>query len=100
MSEHTNEAVIQAWVDLLARWGADPEDMSRALDLIDPECEWIMMATGEKFQGHDAIRKMAGKSAAAISHNREHKLRVTNLFACGEHGLPILLLVGEGRGKS
>jgi hypothetical protein len=86
MSEHTNEAVIRAWVELLARWGADPEDMSRALELIDPACEWIMMATGENFRGHDAIRKMAGKSAAAISHNQEHKLRVTNLFACGERG--------------
>jgi ketosteroid isomerase-like protein len=86
MPEHTNEAVIRAWVELLARWGADPADISRALELIDPDCDWIMMATGEKFHGHDAIRKMAGKSAAAISHNQEHKLEVTNLFVCGKGG--------------
>ena len=26
------------------------------------------------------------RSAAAISHNRDHKLKVTNLFVCGERG--------------
>jgi hypothetical protein len=40
------------------------------------------MATNEHFKGKDAIMKMSEKSAAAIQHTAEHKLQVTNLFAC------------------
>jgi ketosteroid isomerase-like protein len=75
--------VIQQWVDLLARWGDNPaRDIPLVLDLLDDECEWSLMATNEHVKGKDAIIKMSEKSAAAIKHTAEHKLEVTNLFAC------------------
>jgi len=82
-----NADVVQKWVDLLARWGDNPAaDIPHVLDLLDDECEWILMATGEHFKGKDAIMKMSEKSAAAIRHTAEHKLQVTNLFACEDKG--------------
>jgi ketosteroid isomerase-like protein len=86
IKNNTNADVIQQWVDLLARWGDDPADIPRVLDLLDDECEWVLMATNEHFKGKDAIKKMSEKSAEAIRHTAEHELQVTNLFACGDKG--------------
>ena len=71
-------------VELLGQWGADAEDIPRALELLDPDCEWVLMATGERYQGTAAVRKMAAKSMAAISHSEQHRLEITNLFGCGD----------------
>ena len=82
-----NANVIQQWVDLLARWGDNPaRDIPLVLDLLDDECEWTLMATGEHVKGKDAIVKWSEKSAAAIRHTAEHKLEVTNLFANEDKG--------------
>lgn len=84
MSEQENINIVRRWVELLGRWGEDSQDISLALDLMDPDCEWVLMATGERYRGTDAVRKMAEKSMAAISHTEQHQLEVTNLFGCGD----------------
>jgi ketosteroid isomerase-like protein len=81
-----NADVIRQWVDILARWGDDPADIPRVLDLLDDECEWILMATSEHFKGKEAIKKMSEKSAAAVRHSAEHELQVTNIFAYEDKG--------------
>jgi len=84
MNEQDNVNVVRRWVELLGRWGENPEDIPRALELMEPDCEWVLMATGERYQGTDAVRKMAEQSMAAISHTEQHRLDITNLFGCGD----------------
>lgn len=83
--EQENVNVVRRWVELLSRWGADPQDIPRVFELIDPDCEWVLMATGERYRGTDAIRKISQQSASAVSHSEQHKLEVTNLFGCGDN---------------
>jgi len=92
--------VIQQWVDLLARWGDNPaRDIPLVLDLLDDECEWSLMATNEHVKGKDAIIKMSEKSAAAIKHTAEHKLEITNLFACEDKACLEDVVIAGGKGQ-
>lgn len=82
MSEQENVKLVRRWVDLLGRWGEDPQDIARAMDLLDPDIEWVLMATGERYRGIDSLQKMSAKSMAAISHSEQNQLKITNLFGC------------------
>lgn len=85
MSENENVEVVRRWVELLAHWGEDPQDIPRAMELMDPDCEWVLMATGERYTGRDALAKMGQKSMAAISHTGQHELKLTNLFGSADN---------------
>lgn len=85
MSANENVEVVRRWVDLLGRWGDDPCDVVRVMELIDPACQWVLMATGERYTGHEAITMIGLESAAAISHSDQHQLRVTSLFGSGDN---------------
>jgi len=50
----------------------------------DPTVEWVMMATGESFQGRDAIRQLAQRSKAARSHTDELGIKPTCVFTNAE----------------
>lgn len=41
------------------------ENVERIVELFAPDGEWVIMATGETFRGHDEIRRLAGRSLAA-----------------------------------
>ena len=41
------------------------------MTLIDPNCSWEIMATGETFNGADKVRELAERSVAARTHNDE-----------------------------
>ena len=56
-------------------------DIEGFMDLIAPNCEWTIMATGEKFNGAEKIRELAKRSVAARNHTEEIKMQATTLFA-------------------
>ena len=85
MSESENVEVVRRWVELLGHWGADSQDIPRAMELMDPACEWVLMATGERYTGRDALRKIGEQSMAAVSHSGQHQLKVTNLFGSADN---------------
>ena len=47
------------------------DDIDGFMTLIDPNCSWEIMATGETFNGADKVRELAERSVAARTHNDE-----------------------------
>ena len=41
------------------------DDVDRFMQLVDPDCEWVIMATGETFRGANQVRQLAERSIAA-----------------------------------
>lgn len=55
-------------------------DVDGFMKLIAPNCEWTIMATGEKFSGAEKVRELAKRSVAARNHTDEIKMQATTLF--------------------
>jgi ketosteroid isomerase-like protein len=56
------------------------DDIESFMTLIAPECEWMIMATGEMFRGQDQVRQLATRSVAARNHNNGMGIKPTNVF--------------------
>jgi ketosteroid isomerase-like protein len=56
------------------------DDIESFLNLIAPEGEWVIMATGETFRGLDQIRQLATRSVAARNHTDGLGIKPTNVF--------------------
>jgi ketosteroid isomerase-like protein len=56
------------------------DDIESFLNLIAPEGEWVIMATGETFRGLDQIRQLATRSVAARNHTSDLGIKPTNVF--------------------
>jgi ketosteroid isomerase-like protein len=56
------------------------DDIDGIMQLMDPNCEWVIMATGETFRGTDEVRRLAQRSVAARLHTKETHMEVTNQF--------------------
>lgn len=60
------------------------EDIDGIVSLFASNGEWVIMATGEKFQGLDQIRQLASRSVAARDHKSGEGLLPFNVFTNGE----------------
>ncbi len=60
-------------------------DIDGFMALVAPDCEWTIMATGEKFAGIEKVRELAKRSVAGRTHTKEIKMEPTTLFAAEEH---------------
>jgi ketosteroid isomerase-like protein len=60
-------------------------DVDGFMTLVAPDCQWTIMATGEKFSGTKEIRALAERSVAGRTHTEETKMEPTTLFATGDH---------------
>jgi ketosteroid isomerase-like protein len=56
------------------------DDIDGFMQLIDPDCEWMIMATGETFRGASQVRQLADRSMAARQHTKDAHMEFTNLF--------------------
>ncbi len=57
------------------------DDIKSFMNLIAPDGEWVIMATGETFRGLDQIRQLATRSVAARNHTDGLGIRPTNVFS-------------------
>ncbi len=57
------------------------DDIDGMVDLMDKDCEWAIMATGEVFRGPEQVRKLAERSVAARQHTRDVHMDFKNLFS-------------------
>jgi ketosteroid isomerase-like protein len=60
------------------------DDIESFMNLVAPDGEWVIMATGETFRGLDQIRKLAMRSVAARNHTAGLGIKPTNVFANAE----------------
>jgi ketosteroid isomerase-like protein len=60
------------------------DDIEGFLKLIAPDCEWVIMATGETFRGLDQIEQLALRSVAARDHPAGLGITPTNIFTNAE----------------
>ena len=60
------------------------DDIESFMELIAPDGEWVIMATGEMFRGHDQIRQLATRSVAARKHTDGLGIKPTNVFTNAE----------------
>jgi ketosteroid isomerase-like protein len=56
------------------------DDFESFLDLIAPDCEWVIRATGETFRGHDQIKQLANRSIASRNHRAGLGIKPINVF--------------------
>jgi ketosteroid isomerase-like protein len=57
------------------------DDIDGFMQLIDSDCEWVIMATGETFRGEGSVRQLAERSVAARKHTQDVHMDFTNLFS-------------------
>src|SRR5271166_4384491 len=44
------------------------DDVESFYKLIDPDCEWVIVATSESFRGLDQVKQLATRSVAGRDH--------------------------------
>lgn len=54
------------------------DDIDGFMTLIDPDCTWEIMATGETFSGAGKVRELAERSVAARTHTDEAHMKFVN----------------------
>jgi len=57
------------------------DDIDEFMQLIDQDCGWVIMATGETFRGAGEGRQLAERSVAARKHTKDVHMDFTNLFS-------------------
>jgi ketosteroid isomerase-like protein len=60
------------------------DDIESFYKLIDPVCEWGIVATGETFRGLDQIKQLTMRSVAARTHGAGLGIKPTNIFTNAE----------------
>jgi ketosteroid isomerase-like protein len=56
------------------------DDVESFYKLIDPDGEWVIVATGETFRGLDEIKQLTTRSVAARTHGGGLGIKPTNIF--------------------
>lgn len=60
------------------------DDIKGWRNLLAPDGEWVVMATGETFHGLDKMTELANRSVAARKHGDGLGIKPTNVFANAE----------------
>jgi hypothetical protein len=60
------------------------DDVESFYKLIDPNGEWVIIATGETFRGLDEIKQLTIRSVAARKHEGGLGIKPTNIFTNAE----------------
>jgi ketosteroid isomerase-like protein len=79
MSPRADIGLVQAFTAAFTT-----DDVESFYKLIDPDCEWVIVATGETFNGLDQIRQLATRSVAARAHGGGLGIKPTNIFTNAE----------------
>ena len=75
-SQHDTESFAQKFKKIYLG-----DDLDGFMQLVDKDAVWTFMATGEKFQGIEQIRKAAEKAMAGRIHTKDLHMELTNLFS-------------------
>jgi ketosteroid isomerase-like protein len=79
MSKRPDTGLVQAFTAAFTT-----DDVESFYKLIDPGCEWVIMATGETFRGLDQIKQLTIRSVAARTHGAGLGIKPTNIFTNAE----------------
>jgi ketosteroid isomerase-like protein len=60
------------------------DDIESFYKLLDPSCEWVIVATGETFRGLDQIKQLTMRSVAARTHGGGLGIKTTNIITNAE----------------
>jgi ketosteroid isomerase-like protein len=60
------------------------DDIDGIMKLFTDDSEWIIMATGETFQGKEQIRELASRSVVARNHTSEQGIHPFDVFTNAE----------------
>jgi ketosteroid isomerase-like protein len=71
--------IVKAFTDAFTT-----DDVDNFYKLIDPDAEWVIMATGETFRGLEEIRQLATRSVAARDHTDGLGIKPFNVFTNAE----------------
>jgi uncharacterized protein (TIGR02246 family) len=77
-TQHATD-LVQAFTDAFTS-----DDIESFLNLIAPDAEWVIVATGETFRGLDQIRQLATRSVDARTHGGGLGIKPTNIFTNAE----------------
>lgn len=61
------------------------DDIDGIMELIDDECVWEIMATGEVFTGATQVRQLAERSVAARTHTDDVHMRFGDHLVTADH---------------
>jgi hypothetical protein len=76
VNQMSHEKLIERFENTFLSVDSDVEGF---MELIAPDCEWTIMATGEKFNGTEKVRELAQRSVAARTHTEQIQMQSTTL---------------------
>jgi limonene-1,2-epoxide hydrolase len=79
MSKQPDTGLVQAFTAAFTT-----DDVESFYKLIDPNCEWVIVATGETFRGLDQVKQLATRSVAGRDHPAGMGIKPTNVFTNDE----------------
>jgi ketosteroid isomerase-like protein len=79
MSKQPDTGLVQAFTAAFTT-----DDVESFYKLIDPDCEWVIVATSETFKGLDQIKQLTMRSVAARTHGGGLGIKPTNIFTNAE----------------
>jgi len=82
VNQMSHEKLIERFENTFLSVDSDVEGF---MELIAPDCEWTIMATGEKFNGTEKVRELAQRSVAARTHTEQIQMQSTTLFATDDY---------------
>jgi hypothetical protein len=89
----TNADSISALVQTVTK-AMTTDSIEDMVNCFAEDSEWIIMATGESFKGHDQIRRLAERSVAARKHEGGLGIKPFNVFTNPERRLSRPVLTG------
>ena len=74
-SDQHDPDLVRAFTDAMTS-----ADIESIVNLFAPDCEWMIMATGERFCGRDKIKQLATRTVAARDQPEGFGIKPVNVF--------------------
>ena len=82
MLDKRNEQLIKDLLDLVAN---DSENLKRTISYLTNDCVWIMEPGGTEYRGARELRAFVDIAMSGRTHDKQHKIKITNWFANKEN---------------
>lgn len=78
----SNKALVEDLLDLMEN---DSENLERTMEMLTPDCTWVIEPGMTEYHGTEELRSLVGLAMSGRTHDETHKIEVVNCFADNEN---------------
>lgn len=78
----SNKALVEDLLDLMEN---DSENLERTMEMLTPDCTWVIEPGMTEYHGTEELRSFVGLAMSGREHDETHKIEVVNCFADNEN---------------